>query len=694
MESRIHGHLFMRKPRREKESNDPRSPRLRLTHFIGPAIILLAALIAAGPLLVRGPSCISDFAFHYISWIDAEHSMSKGILYPHWANSPNFGAGEPKFVFYPPLTWMMGAVLGVVLPWTLVPVVFFILLLFATGMANRALARMALPDAPATLAGCTSIFLGFALFSIYRRNDFGELAGGFLIPLLLLFALRRRNPSGNFWKRTFDGSATPLALVVAGIWLTNGPAGIMADYLLVAVALVSALVEKSLLPLVRAAVSTTVGMGLASLYLIPAIWERGWVSIQSALVPAKYVIENNWLFGMHGDPRVAADDPLLLQASIVAVAMLAVAFACGAVASMRGVVPGERKWWLPLALIPPAVLFLLLPVSHFVWNSLPGLRLLQFPWRWLVILEAPMAICFASAVWFDRKPLRNVVVAASAVVFLGLSIAAPVWWFVECGTLIDSLEVSARQGIGVIGKPEYAPPGIRSALSDFKVDAQGKLLMDSQGSPIIQTVPDACLLDSSPENSAPGEAGSPPAWSGDSADCKSAGWRQLSLLADPSLPQGSRYLPEQKWFTGNADHAGYLVLHLRYYPAWAAKVNGIPVTAMAEQARGLMAVPVPKGNVLVSVDWSTTGDVVAGRWVSLASLLLLAVLFLFERNRLLFPSSMRGPNPLIAAEAPKPSSIGEMRSASSARPDPQNKPSGNQPKTTSPKKADKPKRGR
>ena len=166
--------------------------------LIGPAIILFAAVIAAGPLFLRGPSCSSDFAFHFITWIDAGHSMSTGILYPHWANSPNFGAGEPKFVFYPPLTWMGGAVLGMFLPWTLVPLVFFILLLSATGMANRALARMALQDGPATLAGCAAIFLGYALFSIYRRNDFGELAGGFWIPLLLLFALRRRNPSGHF----------------------------------------------------------------------------------------------------------------------------------------------------------------------------------------------------------------------------------------------------------------------------------------------------------------------------------------------------------------------------------------------------------------------------------------------------------------------------------------------------------------
>ena len=310
---------------------------------------MLAAVVAVAPLLARGPSCSSDFAFHSISWIDAEHSISRGILYPHWANSPNFGAGEPRFVFYPPLAWMGGAFAGMLLPWTFVPQVLFILLLAATGMANRALAKMTLPDGAATLAGCASIFFSYALFSIYRRNDFGELAGGFWIPLLLLFALRRRNPSGSFWERTFDGSAAPLALVVAGIWLSNGPVGIMAGYLLAAVALISALTERSLAPMVRAVVSTLAGMGLASLYLIPAIWERHWASIQDALNASEYMIENNWLFGLHLDPHMAYVSPQLLGVSWVAVTMLAIAFGGVAIAWIRGVVPGTRSFgsqWL------------------------------------------------------------------------------------------------------------------------------------------------------------------------------------------------------------------------------------------------------------------------------------------------------------------------------------------------------------
>lgn len=622
----------MNRPRGENRSKIAASFLSRLSGLAGPAIILMAAVVALAPFFWLGPSCGGDYGFHLTSWIDAQHSISTGLFYPHWANSPNFGAGEPRFVFYPPISWMAGSFLGMLLPWQSVRIVLSILLLTATGFANRALARETMEDGPATLAGCAAIFLGYVLFGVYLRSDYSEMTGGFWIPLLLLYALRRRNPSGDFLERTFDGSAAPLALIVAGIWLSSGPVGIMASYLLAAIALTSSLIERSLAPVARAAVSTCAGMALASLYLIPAVWEKDWMSIQYAVTPSKYLVENNWLFGRHADPFLTSHDMMLHRISLVAVAMLLITFGAGAIAWIRGVVPGERRWWLPLALIPPAILILLFPISQPIWNVVPELRLLQFPWRWLVVLEAPMALCFASAFWFHRRTLLIPQLAAYATVFVGISLAGPHWWYAECGSAITALQRLIDEGTGVFGAPEYAPPGIRFAVVDPVVDSNGDPLGDIQTKPSAQTLPTACLLNNLPDASVQPESGSAVAWDGRPAGCDSSSWHELVLISDPSRPEAARALPEQKQIAGVAEHAGYLILRLRCYPAWSVKVNGIPITVTAEADRGLMAVPVPKGSVLVSVVWKTTGDVVVGRWTSGIALLLVAGLFLFERK--------------------------------------------------------------
>src|SRR5215469_13165847 len=138
--------------------------------WVGPAVVVTAALAAVVPQMVRGPSCGHDFDFHLVSWFDALSNWQHGIVYPHWTPSPNYGAGEPRFVFYPPFTWILGALLGTVFPWSFAPIALTFLCLAGTGLATRALALEALDEAQATLAGCAAIFSGFALFTAYERS--------------------------------------------------------------------------------------------------------------------------------------------------------------------------------------------------------------------------------------------------------------------------------------------------------------------------------------------------------------------------------------------------------------------------------------------------------------------------------------------------------------------------------------------
>ncbi|HKF49437.1 MAG TPA: 6-pyruvoyl-tetrahydropterin synthase-related protein [Terracidiphilus sp.] len=594
---------------------------MRWGRFANPAVIVVAAAVAVAPLLIRGNSCGHDFDFHLVSWLDALHSWQAGIAYPHWAPSPNFNTGEPRFIFYPPLTWMLGAALGAVLPWGLVPSALVFVLLAATGFAVRALARQAMEDGAATLAGCVAIFSGYTLFTVYERSAFAELAGGFWIPLLLLLMLRDARPGASERR----GTVLLLAVVIAGAWLSNAPVGVMASYLLAGVALVAAVMERSCRPLGRAAGGAALGLGLAAFYLVPAAWEQRWVDIRQAVDDPGLAIQNSFLFGHRGGALLALHDTELDKASWVAVAMIVVTLACVLVGWRRRTLPGSRRWWVPLGLIPVVVLVLLLPVSLPLWDVLPKLRFLQFPWRWLVAVEAPLAIFVAAAVVKGQGPeiqgsgirdqgserrqagLRWIVWAAFGAVFVGLTVVAGREFFQVCDQYdaVPAMVGYYGDGGGYAGVDEYAPPGADDDM-------------------VPEDLPGACLV--SDAAAVLGKI---------TADDPQPDWAPAQKSCDATLAFAAargRTAMLHKRIDGAVPHGGYLVLRLRRYPAWDVRVNGQRVTTMPERDDGLMVVPVSAGPVALSMDWTTTPDVRWGRRISGAACIVLAALFVLGRG--------------------------------------------------------------
>jgi hypothetical protein len=646
--------------------------------FLGPAIILLAALLAIAPQLIRGNSCGHDFDVHLVSWLDCVNSWKHGIPYPHWTPSPNYGAGEPRFVFYPPLTWMLGALLGLVFPWGFAPIAMTYLTLAGTGLATRALALQALDDLPATLAGCVAMFSGFALFTGYERSAFPEFAGGVWLPLLLLFALRDRSgisvrvpqvsilrpgsgegttanrvpPVPRIWgpgseaesakgparsvvHSAFDGSTAPLALMLAAAWLSNLPLAVTATYLLAGVAMLAAAVRHSWAPVLRAAIATPLGLGLAALYWFPAAMERNWVDIRQATQDPGYNFENNWLFVHNANPTLALHDAINHQASWIAISMIAVSMIALAICWRRGTLPNlhnSPRWWFPLAAIPVVVLFFSFPISRPLWNLLPEMRFLQYPWRLLEAVEAPMAIFVVAAIWPSSRPMQDVgrdqiirraqnarrariaVLSACAVWFVASTVFAGGYFFQVCYAedTVASTLFDYRDGAGFEGMYEYEP-------------------FDADISQIATGLPDACLV-SDPSialgKSTPDDPDANPIWSPPTCDAT------YTFLGDGATN------PEHRQIRAHVSHPGYLVLRLLSYPDWQVRVNGqlfhtdrtieLP---LPKRNDGLIAVPVPQGQVALAVDWAITRDVIASRWITALSVLLLAALWFFEPRR-------------------------------------------------------------
>jgi hypothetical protein len=586
----------------------------RGTNWAGFAVIVAASALATAPMVVRGTSCGNDFDFHLVSWIDALQSWRHGIVYPHWAASANFNTGEPRFVFYPPLEWMLGAALGAVMPWAAVPVALVFLLFAGTGLATRALAREAMENGPATLAGCLAIFSGYALLTAYQRSAYAELAGGLCIPLMLMFLLRDGRPASasmiprsqnrdGGYPRAMD-SVPALAFTIAAAWLSNVPVGLMASYLLGAVALACAVTVRSWRPLARAAAGLGLGLGLAGIYLVPAIAEQHWVDVSQALLDPYEQIQNSFLFSHQviSDPDTALHNIELDRISWMAVGMTAAALAGVLVSWRRSRLPGARRWWIPLALIPPAVLLLLLPVSLPVWNLLPRMRWLQFCWRWLTAVEAPMGIFVAAAVWSEGR--RWMVAAACGVGCLGMTMVAGQTFFTPCypEDSVPGMLAAYRAGTGFEGADEYSPEDADSSL-------------------IAIGLPGGCLVRDTQTKLGVGIGDEQPQWSPAQGSC----------LQAFSFDGGG---DADHWkLRGTAAQDGWLVLRLRAYPAWRVRVNGQAEAQLSRREDGLIVVPAHSGSFQVTVDWTTLREAWAGRGISLAALVLVIGLWVRERRQ-------------------------------------------------------------
>lgn len=594
------------------------APNRSLPRWAGIALVLAAALLALLPELRRGCSCGHDFDFHLLSWMDALQAWRTGIPYPHWTPSANYGAGEPRFVFYPPLTWMLGAALGAVFSWQWVPVALTFVLLAATGLGARTLAREWLDEAPATLAGSIAIFSGYALFTAYERTAFAELTGGFWIALVLKFALRTRSSTDSTLGRALDGSTTWLALAICGAWLSNPTVAVMACYMLAAVALVAALAARSWTPVLRAAIATPLGLGLSALYLAPVAGEQRWADLNQVNESPGQMLGNNWLFSHHADPVLAFHDMVLRQVSWIAVTMIVLTLLAAILCLYRKNLPGPRAVWLPLVLMPFAVLFLLLPVSRPLWEALPKLRYLQFPWRWLIALEAPLGLLLASALWPApaQKKTRAAVVALACLAFASLTVAASRSYFQSCAEedAPAAMQAAWSSGAGSRGMDEYIPFGADN--EQLATNLPGGCLVADAQQQLGQPQP-------LPPDAAPDDDPPPSLWLPAQKSC---------LQTFTTEPQRASHHAEHFELRGTVLQPGFVILRMRRYPAWQIRLNSQPVTHLPDRADGLLAVPVAAGPMRLTVDWTTTADLWLGRIASLVSVLLLTALWLLERN--------------------------------------------------------------
>jgi len=530
--------------------------------------LLWAPLIAVGaaafaveiPFFFLGTPSGHDVEFHLYSWLEVLGQWKHGIFYPRWAALAHFGYGEPRFVFYPPASWTLGAALSAILPWTIAASAFIWIVLVAAGASMFVLARRWLDRRDAIFAAVLYAVNPYHLVIVYWRSSFAELLAACLVPLLLLQVMKAADG---------EKPVVPLALVLAGAWLTNAPAAVMIHYSLALLIVFFAWQRRSPRLLLVAGGAVALGACLVASYLLPAIYEQRWINIAEAVSPGSRP-SDNFLFVHTSDPDHDAFNHLISWVAVLEIAMI---FVAGIATRVRRHL--ENQVWNALAVWAVACSVLLFPVSLVFWKILPKLQFMQFPWRWLLCLSVIFTILVAVGLrnWWWR----------GAVCALSLFVIFMVWhrmqapWWDNAGDLRE-MQDNMESGAGYEGTDEYTPLGADPTA--IEKDARN-VTVEGPARAAIHVL---------------------------------------------------RWDAESKTFTAEMSAPDQLALRLFPYPAWRVEVNG-RVEETAERAgSGQMLVPVEAGANRVQIKFVRTWDRTVGGWISIVAALGVLVWAARRRN--------------------------------------------------------------
>jgi hypothetical protein len=233
--------------------------------------------------------------------------------------------------------------------------------------------------------------------------------------------------------------------------------------------------------------------------------------------------------------------------------------------------------------------FMITPASRVLWNHLPVLPVVQFPWRFLSVQAFFGALLVGT---------------------LALRLPRPWWVALGAAALLTVTAVGAL-------RPEYLP------ITEGDVTVERLALFESFTANVGTTIRGEYL----PAGVEPGLL--------TSAVIHGRGTRPLPLVLEGELVEAElldRNARSERWKVTVASDQARLAFHTLYYPGWQARVDGVRVPLSALPGSGLTSLSLPHGEHQVVFRFGRTPV----RWVadSISCAALLFILALFAVSRI------------------------------------------------------------
>lgn len=286
-----------------------------------------------------------------------------------------YGYGYPIFNFYNPLSYYFGAAfmfLGLDALWA--TKAMFILPILFSGLAMYWLTKRYFGPVAALVSGVFYVYAPYHAVQIYVRGAVAEYWAYAVIPLVIYAFLAKRQLL----------AAISLALLILSHNLT-------------------AFMFIPFLILFRPIRSILLGVGLATFFWLPALVEKNFtrvnLMVQQQFNPLEHFVYPNQLWasawGYAGSAlgRIDGLSFMIGKLHIIFTLLALVIFIFS-----RKITKSTRRLVLLAISYLLLAMFMLLPLSYFIWANLPVLRFLQFPWRYLSFVALSTSILTGFAI--------------------------------------------------------------------------------------------------------------------------------------------------------------------------------------------------------------------------------------------------------------------------------------------------------
>lgn len=561
------------------------------------------------------------FTYHVPSWLELKDLWHLHEWRSGWASQANYGLGDPRFTYYPPTSFVLGAGLATALPIWIVPAIYTWIVFALSGLSMLFASREFLAREDRWKAALLYMLSPYLLTAMLVRFSAAEALTLAWLPLTLAYFHRAA------WHS--ERRAVMLLGCLLGLtWITDLPASIVLLFVLSFSVGILAILRNSVKPLPTILLAEIIAAALAAFYLIPTWIERTWISIGARMdtgiaanlgsgTPAQESFQppdRNSLLFLFTHPRHQPIPLFAIGLWIITLAGIGLAILC----ARRGLKSRENRQttrtWLVLAAVS---LFFELPLSFGLWKHMPAIRLADFPYRFL----APMGAVLPLMLFAESTPKRWRI---SGCVLLGLLATVPVWEYGTAKGGFTNLRVLGPvwQNMGYRGWPAFVPTGAVAPLIAPQVDPV--TVADPTRYPNCSTSLESEQNDGDQQN-----------------DNQQAGNEQ-----NDSTANSEKNILEKTILIDSPTLCKVRVGQF-FFPYWRAiDDSGIPLP-ISQDTDGLLLVSIPAGRHAVKLQYIVTSPARTASWVAsgISLTLVLATVYWPHRRRRVTAR----PNPSFAA---------------------------------------------